>query len=93
MKKKNSFVDISSMGVFGAILTVILVIFFYPFITFWCCYLGGMIAQWLIGNQLVDGLHYLHINIQPENIPLIAGVLGWVGHFFYTTNLFNKIDD
>lgn len=90
MKKNKIWVNISNMGLLGAILTLLLVIIFYPFITFWCCYLGGMIAQWLIGNQLIDGLKYLNINIQPENIPLIAGVLGWIGHFFYTTSIFNK---
>ena len=53
-----------------------------PFIIFWFAYFGGWIAKLTIGNILCKSLTLIGINIIPNQIPLLAGCLSWVGSFF-----------
>jgi len=57
-------------------------IIIYPWLAFWFAYLGGILAKIFIGQELVAGFALLGINISIEQIPLIAGTLGWIGGFF-----------
>lgn len=68
--------------VLGAMGLIVLTIFILPWFSFWLAYFGGWIAKLVIGNYLVEGLEYLHIDIPLDKIPLLAGCLGWIGGFF-----------
>ena len=65
-----------------AILTIILVIFIIPFLAFWLCYFMGWISSLIIGKHIVAAFAIFGINITTKQIPLIAGLLGWLGSFF-----------
>ena len=82
MKKKITDVDI---GWSGLIVLFVLAIVILPWVAFWLAYFGGWIAKLVIGGYLVQGLAILGINITLDQIPLLAGVLGWIGGFFKTT--------
>ena len=74
----------------GIILLLIATIFFLPWITFWLCYFGGWVAKIVIGKYLVAGFAILGINLPIDNIPLIAGCLGWIGSFFKNSSVSKK---
>ena len=73
-------------AIVGAIATIIIFIFVAPWLYFWIAYLGGWIAKITIGNYLIQGLHFIHIDIAKDQIPLLAGILGWIGGFFKGTS-------
>ena len=66
----------------GFIGIIILMIFVIPWASFWLAYFGGWIAKIAIGNQLVRALELIGILITKDQIPLLAGGLGWIGGFF-----------
>ena len=72
------------LGIIGAI---ILALFIEPFLIFWLCYFGGWIAKIVIGKWIIAGLALLNIYIEPNQIPLLAGILGWIGGFFKNSNI------
>lgn len=71
----------------GTIIALILICIFEPFIVFWLSYFGGWLAKLMVGSHLVEGLKLIHISIELNQIPLLAGVLGWIGAFFH--NIWN----
>lgn len=85
------------MKVVLSIITAVLFIVFaavaLPFVNYWCAYFGGWIASLTIGVELsntlndVFGVSYF----TPEQIPAIAGLLGWVGGFFKASVIANEI--
>lgn len=81
---KKNFLE-TDIGFGGFILVVIGSIFILPWLAFWLAYFGGWIAKIVIGKYLVQGLAMLGLNITLDQIPLLAGVLGWIGGFFKTT--------
>lgn len=80
--------DISGgLSLLGLISLVIGIIFVAPWLSFWLAYFGGWIAKIIIGNQLVNGLELIGIIISKDQIPLLAGILGWIGGFFKTVSI------
>ena len=70
--------------IIGIISLCILIIIFYPFISFWFAYLGGWLAKLVIGEKLALALNILFntTHFTAEALPMIAGALGWIGGFF-----------
>lgn len=73
-------------AIVGAIATIVIFIFIAPWLCFWIAYFGGWIAKITIGNYLVQGLHFIHIDIVKDQIPLLAGIFGWIGGFIKNTS-------
>lgn len=50
------------------------------------CFLGGWIAGWIakliVGNLICSGFALVGLVITPDKLPLLGGLLGWVGAFF-----------
>ena len=68
---------------FGSMILIFIgLMFIMPFINFALCYFAGWIAKVLIGKWLVAGFALLRLPIEINDIPLIAGVLGWISSFF-----------
>jgi len=64
------------------IITVIVFIFIEPGLYFGLGYLSGWIAKITIGIFLTNGINTIGIPITKEQLPLISGVLAWIGSFF-----------
>ena len=80
----------STMAIGGIIGAIIATIFIIPWVNFWLSYFGGWIAKIVIGKYLVEGFSFLGITVPLEKIPLIAGVLGWIGSFFKSNTKSSK---
>lgn len=76
--------------IIGVVVALIIVFIFEPFIVFWCSYFGGWLAKLMVGSHLVEGLKLIHISVELNQIPLLAGVLGWIGTFFRNMWNINK---
>lgn len=87
---KKNFLEETNIGCGGVILVVVAGIFILPWLAFWLAYFGGWIAKIVIGKYLVQGLAMLGLNITLDQIPLLAGVLGWIGGFFKTAAIKNN---
>lgn len=75
------------LQILGAIAAVVGIVIIYPFLMFWCAYLGGWIASLVIGNQLAFALNTL-FNVtffQASMIKWCAAALGWIGGYFKAT--------
>lgn len=83
--RDNSFVS-ASAGIGTIIVALIIYVIIAPFLVFWLSYVGGIIAQFVIGKVLVNGLALIGINIGINQIPLLAGTLGWIASFFKGIN-------
>ena len=72
----------------GAIILIIGLCLFMPFISFWASYFGGWICKITIGETLIKALNMLFNTayFTKDMIPWIAGALGWIGGFFKTIN-------
>lgn len=70
------------LGIVGFICLIGMLFVIAPFIGFWCAYFGGWLAKLTIGNILCRALALIGITIIPDQIPLLAGGLGWIGGFF-----------
>lgn len=71
-------------------ITVILVMLFEPFLFFWLGYFSGWIAKIIIGKYLISGFDIFNIHISLNQIPLLAGILSWIGSFFKTYHYNNN---
>ena len=78
------------MELFGAIVLVILMIVFSPFLYFAAGWVTGHFIKWIFGATFISGLTLLGINIAPDSIPLFCGVLGVIGSFFRSVNTSKK---
>lgn len=94
--KKNYYgtteAEVGGLTILGVIALIVIFIFIEPWLFFWLAYFGGWIAKITIGKYLVEGFAILGISVPIGKIPLIAGVLGWIGGFFknISTSNFNK---
>lgn len=77
--------DLIKIGIAG-IAFVIGTMLLAPFIGFAVAYICGWFAKLVIGEHLVRGLGLLGIIIAKDQIPLLAGCLGWIGGFFKNSN-------
>ena len=73
--------------ILGIIGSIILLIFIEPFLVFWLCYFSGWIAKITIGKWIIAGFAIFNIPIKLNQIPLLAGILGWIGSFFKNSNI------
>lgn len=78
------------LSIIGLITLAIMIIFIEPWLVFWLSYFGGWVAKVIIGNYIVNGLNLIGIVITKDQIPLLAGVLGWIGGFFKTLSTSKK---
>lgn len=79
--------------ILGCIALIIVVIVFFPFVSFWLHYFGGWLAKLVIGSKLAAALNLLFNTtyFTAEMIPMMSGALGWIGAFFKgTTTIKNK---
>jgi len=79
--------NMDNLSILGIIAIIIVTIFIIPWLSFWLAYFGGWVAKITIGNQLVNGLELIGIIISKDQIPLLAGILGWIGGFFKATSI------
>ena len=77
-------------SIIGIITLIVIMVFITPWLTFWLAYFGGWIAKIIIGDYIVNGLSLIGIIITKEQIPLLAGVLGWIGGFFKSLSTSKK---
>lgn len=82
--------DVSGLTIFGGIAAIVAFVFFASWLSFWVCYLGGIVTKIVIGKYIVAGMSMLGLNIVEDQIPLIAGTLGWIGGFFKSYSMGNK---
>ena len=70
----------------------ILILIFFPVITFCCGWFGGWILMKIVGGAVVTGLNTLFgtTRFMPELIPVVCGVLAVVGSYFKTSVSNNK---
>lgn len=78
------------MEVFGAIVLVILILIFQPFLCYLIGWITGHFIKWIFGATFISGLALLGINIAPDSIPLFCGVLGVIGSFFKSVSTSKK---
>lgn len=72
------------------VITILLLIFIVPFLSFWLCYFVGWISKIFIGKYLVEGFALVGIDLPLNKIPLLAGCLGWIASFFAHYNNSDK---
>ena len=60
---------------------------FSPVLTFGFAYLGGIILDWIVGTQLVDGLNLMFntTRFTRELIPIACATLATIGRYFKST--------
>ena len=82
MKKDTTLAEVILILIGFAVL-----LFFMPFISYWLSYFGGWLASIVIGETLCDSLNltFATVRFTPDQLPRIAGALGWVGSFFKGT--------
>lgn len=96
MKRTDSYLnnsydfDLGGLTILGLIAFIVVIIFIAPWLSFWLAYFGGWIAKITIGNYIVRALELIGILITKDQIPLLAGGLGWIGGFFKSINTVKK---
>ena len=90
MKKLNS----ETVEVVSLIGGFIILLVFSPILTFLFAYLGGMILDWIVGAELVNGLNLMFdtTRFTRDLIPLTCATLATIGRYFKSkqTNNNNK---
>ena len=76
--------------ILGAVLVIILVIIFKPFLLFWLGYFAGWLAKIFIGKYIVAWFGLFGITLSLESIPLFAGVVAWIASFFTSASSLKK---
>jgi hypothetical protein len=71
--------------IFAIFIVTILILIFYPFLTYWTSYFCGWLAKITIGPELCGALNLLFKTsyFKPSMLPKVAGALGWIGGFFH----------
>ena len=69
------------LGIIAAFIGVIALIIFAPMISFFISYFVGWLCKITFGDILCNSLNTLFNTktFVPENLPIIAGALGWIG--------------
>ena len=80
MKKLN----LETVGVVSLIGGFIALLVFSPVLTFLFAYLGGMILDWIVGAELVNGLNLMFdtTRFTRDLIPLTCATLATIGRYF-----------
>ena len=80
MKKSN----LETVRVVSLIGGFIALLVFSPILTFLFAYLGGMILDWIVGAELVNGLNLMFdtTRFTRDLIPLTCATLATIGRYF-----------
>ncbi len=78
----NTDTNAGGLTILGLIALIVMIVFIAPWLSFWLAYFGGWIAKITIGDYIVRALELIGILITKDQIPLLAGGLGWIGGFF-----------
>lgn len=92
MREKNN----DSIGVlFLIVAIIILLVIFSSAITFGLGYFGGWLAKITIGSKLIEGLNLLFNTdyFDKDMLPMMSGILSWIGSFFKVYNFDSKKND
>lgn len=86
---RNNSIFFEGLGAIAALIGVIALIVFAPMISFFISYFGGWLCKITFGNILCNSLNTLFNTktFVPENLPIIAGALGWIAGFFKSINM------
>ena len=79
----------------GVVVTFIGLLVFAPVITFGFAYLGGMILDWIVGENLVNGLNLMFdtTRFTRDLIPLTCATLATIGRYFKSSQTNNNNKD
>lgn len=93
MRNDSDFFE--GLGIIAAFVGVITLIIFAPMISFFISYFGGWLCKITFGDILCNSLNTLFNTktFTPENLPIIAGALGWIAGFFKSVDLSKDKDD
>ena len=79
MSRKNS----SGWAIVGIVVFLIVVIIIEPALLFWFGYFSGWLAKLIIGTKLITAINMVFgTAFTADMLPMIGGVLGWIGSFF-----------
>ena len=82
MNRKND----SGWILVGIIAFLVVVIIIEPALLFWLGYFSGWLAKLVIGTKLVTAINMVFgTAFTADMLPMIGGVLGWIGGFFKST--------
>ena len=72
------------------VIMIILLMFITPWLSFAIGWVVGWCSKLFIGNYIVYVFALFGITITKNDIPLISGVLAWLGIFFKTVKKSDK---
>ena len=79
--------DVSGWAIVGVIVFFVVMIIIEPALLFWLGYFSGWLAKLVIGTKLVTAINMVFgTAFTADMLPIIGGVLGWIGGFFKTIN-------
>lgn len=72
------------VGIISIIAGAIALLVFSPVLTFLCAYVGGMLLDWIVGENLVNGLNLMFdtTRFTRDLIPLTCATLATIGRYF-----------
>lgn len=83
------------VGVISIIAGAIALLVFSPVLTFLCAYVGGMLLDWIVGENLVNGLNLMFdtTRFTRDLIPLTCATLATIGRYFKSSQTNNNKKD
>ncbi len=79
-------------GIVSVVVGFIVLLVFSPVLTFAFAYLGGMILDWIVGENLVNGLNLIFdtTRFTRDLIPLACATLATIGRYFKSSQTNNN---
>lgn len=79
----------NKLGMIATFAEAIALIVFTPMLSFFISYFAGWLCKISFGGILCNSLNTLFNTntFVPENLPIIAGALGWIAGFFKSINM------
>ena len=77
-----------TVGCLSAIVIAILMLIFWPVISYFTGYIAGMMIEWLIGDAVINGMNYIFntTRFTTDMLPITCGTLNVIGSFFRSTS-------
>ena len=79
--------------IIGVICVIIIILFIFPWLSFWFGYFCGWLSKITIGKYLVEGFSLVGLTIPLNKVPLLSGVIGWVACFFGSAASVTKMNN